>query len=468
MGVIKNLAIFLSLLSEPCRVSYLPVLHDILHSTNPFNWRLRQLLALQLPELINLPPKRDVYMILFPLVMTLLQDPVAMVRKESYKGAAKMINVLYELTLQQQTQTVHIENNHNQEDTKDELQHVYDSKHDLDVVIKTINSLIRGETYQVRQLWLELAHRLLRDLPQEVFETYFIEGILILTSDRVSNVRVTVAMLLGGWEPEHIAPWEEEEPSNNNNNTISTYNPWKWLLQRDDIKQCVERMSQDDSDVYHYMIKLQPLFPDITFVQKSCRGFKVAPGGEKPVLFIGHVDGNNNNILSDEIETETVVIKADSIIDENESEFIERSSFTDRSSFSLPSSPILINHATVHPPTTPVPYINSNPNEKISEDEKHMLDIMDAMDMGINTAPISHNNISKEEMPEDEKQMMDMMDTMDMGIRSHSNYSPKYSQESIDSNESNEINESNESTESNETNKSDEIDQSHEINESNE
>eukprot|EP01034_Spumella_vulgaris_P026022 gene26022-32548_t len=54
MGIIKYLAPFLEMLPEPCRVSYLPLLHDILHSTNPFNWRLRQFLALQLPELIPL------------------------------------------------------------------------------------------------------------------------------------------------------------------------------------------------------------------------------------------------------------------------------------------------------------------------------------------------------------------------------------------------------------------------------
>ena len=47
MGVMKRLSSFLRLLSQPCRLSYLPLLHDILHSTNPFNWRLRQSLALQ-------------------------------------------------------------------------------------------------------------------------------------------------------------------------------------------------------------------------------------------------------------------------------------------------------------------------------------------------------------------------------------------------------------------------------------
>merc|ERR1711871_566826 len=97
IGVIKHLAEFLRLLPEPCRVSYLPLLHDILNSTNPFNWRLRQSLAVQLPDLVMLPPPRLLYNTLFILVMTLLQDPVASVRVETFKGVGTLINVLNSL-----------------------------------------------------------------------------------------------------------------------------------------------------------------------------------------------------------------------------------------------------------------------------------------------------------------------------------------------------------------------------------
>lgn len=96
MGVIKHLSDFLRMLPIPCRVSYLPLLHDILHSTNPFNWRLRQCLAVQLPALLLLPPPELVFSTLFPLVMTLLQDPVATVRRDSFKGVAKMVMILSE------------------------------------------------------------------------------------------------------------------------------------------------------------------------------------------------------------------------------------------------------------------------------------------------------------------------------------------------------------------------------------
>lgn len=236
MGVIRHLADFLKVLPEPCRVSYLPWLHDILHTekTNPFNWRLRQSLALQLPDLISLPPPDSVYNTLFPLVMTLLQDPVASVRKESFKGVAKMILLLHDLQeadmLQQQQQQQNKGNssssskaNSNGDDGNNNSgESAGDDSTDIDVnsppsfqqfqtIIQSINSFIRYEAYQLRQLWLELCHRLLRDLPRHIFEKYFIEGLVTLASDPVSNVRVALALVLGGWEPEDITPWETIE-----------------------------------------------------------------------------------------------------------------------------------------------------------------------------------------------------------------------------------------------------------------
>jgi len=332
VGVIKNLAVFLRLLPEPCRVSYLPVLHDILHSTNPFNWRLRRALAIQLPALIDLPPKSDLCTMLFPLVMTLLQDPVADVRKDSFKGVAKLVLVLYEhskseishpfidvnFPIQGRSSLFGDSSPMNSQQSLAEI--AKQATHDLETVIRGINILIRGETYQIRQLWLELCHRLLRDLPRELFEESFIDGILKLTCDHVSNVRVAVAIVIAGWGPDDLAPWEEldvntttpsvegEEPESSmslesisvslndldsqtkpvvtqksRTETKMRQSPWKWLLERSDIRECVRRLSKDDYDVYYNVVKLQPLFPEITFEKMSCRGMKSPPGGTEPI-----------------------------------------------------------------------------------------------------------------------------------------------------------------------------------------
>ncbi|CAM9099528.1 unnamed protein product, partial [Ectocarpus fasciculatus] len=84
LGIIKYLADFLVLLSVPCRVSYLPLLNDLLQSANPLNWRLRQSLASQLSRLMDLLPAQNLFGTLFPLTMALLQDPVFQVRRASY------------------------------------------------------------------------------------------------------------------------------------------------------------------------------------------------------------------------------------------------------------------------------------------------------------------------------------------------------------------------------------------------
>jgi hypothetical protein len=112
---------------------------------------------------------------------------------------------------------------------------------------------------------------LLRELPRDLFENYFLDGLLFLTSDPVSNVRVAVGAVLSGWSQD-MAPFQ------------NTASPWTWLLRRPDVRECVKRLSRDDMDVYTAMQKLHPLFPDLTFTAVSCKGLKEAPGGSEPVL----------------------------------------------------------------------------------------------------------------------------------------------------------------------------------------
>jgi len=227
---------------------------------------------MQLPELVILPPAHSLYNTLFALVMNLLQDPVASVRTQSFKGVAKMIKVLKvhaeecaaidpEQMPAEFKQTAHLASQY------------------VDAMASAINALVSGETYQMRQLWVELARQLLCDLPKEIFVDYFIDGILILTSDSVSNVRVAVSVLLASWAPDYPAPQKLESW----NSTPVDHSPWTWLMARLDIQECVRRLSKDDNDVYLNISKLANLFPEVEFVSISCRGRKFPPGGSEPV-----------------------------------------------------------------------------------------------------------------------------------------------------------------------------------------
>lgn len=295
MGIIKHLAQFLTYLPEPCRVSYLPLLHDILHSTNPFNWRLRQHLAVQLPVLVRLPPKQDVYRTLFPTVMILLQDPVASVRRDSFSGVTTLINILHGLASVELGSEVEADFKE-----KEELKLV--SRQNLEEVAVAINSFNSGDKYQLRQLWIELCTQLLKDLPISLFEEFFLQGVLTLTSDPVSNVRVALSFFFVGWPDDCLPPWETEkdEPKNETEKKTPQENQaepikepkkkesgWHWLLKRADIRQCIERLSKDDNDVYLNLSRLQPMYPDISFESFSCRGRKTAPGGITPINMNG-------------------------------------------------------------------------------------------------------------------------------------------------------------------------------------
>ena len=334
MGVMRHLAEFLGVLSVPCRVSYLPLLHDILHSTNLFNWRLRQCLAVQLPALLLLPPRELVFNTLFTLVMTLLQDPVASVRRDSFLGVAKMIMILsqqadflsselskmdHKESLIETSSPVSAESaespNMKRQLSEEKIRqnklvrqqrhHIaITAAHHVDIVANAVQTLIQGRSYRLRQLWVELSHALLLELPQHLFEKHFLDGLLYLASDPVSNVRVAVAAVFAGWQ-DYKPPVEgnidngviksteakscsdfmlssssdEEGP----NKLLVESSPWSWLLRRLDIAQCVMRLSVDHKDVYSVMVKLQPIFPHILFRAVSCKGRKEAPGGRNPV-----------------------------------------------------------------------------------------------------------------------------------------------------------------------------------------
>ena len=323
MGIIKYLAEFLVLLSVPCRVSYLPLLNDLLQSANPLNWRLRQSLAFQLSHLMDLLPAQNLFGTLFPLTMALLQDPVFEVRRASYDGVVRMVIVLYvnlESPLLPPPQTAEdesfaladlVKDKAVEESGESACANTNNGAKYLASVARAINALTFSESYQQRQAWAELSLRLLREIPQHIFEMYFVQGLIQLASDPVPNVRVAAAETITGWDPYDYAPWETPNDVTNSESgpliALSRSDsgddgasrssivsdkpvkkrtdrpcPWIWLLAREDIKECVLRLSQEDNDVFQNMKKLQKMFPAIEFEKRSCRGLREAPGGPSP------------------------------------------------------------------------------------------------------------------------------------------------------------------------------------------
>ena len=92
VGVIQNLAAFLSVLSEATRVSYLPALVEIRAETD--NWRFRFMLASQLAEFGNIFPHHAIVDTLVPLSLDLCTDNVAEVRTAAIGELGKLMATL--------------------------------------------------------------------------------------------------------------------------------------------------------------------------------------------------------------------------------------------------------------------------------------------------------------------------------------------------------------------------------------
>lgn len=144
------------------------------------------------------------------------------------------------------------------------------------------------------------------------------QGILALTCDPVINVRVPLAVLLSGFDAfrkqadkggiykvhvsreqfvslfhlrKYFLVYNSEQPLPPSLPASPTEitaeeqlprqnDPWEWLLARPDICTCVDRLSEDDKDVYIHMQKLStlPSFSHVVFASRSCRGKKTPPG----------------------------------------------------------------------------------------------------------------------------------------------------------------------------------------------
>ena len=165
----------------------------------------------------------------------------------------------------------------------------------FDSVLKAVNGLALGDKYQSRQLWADLCLVLLKNLPREMFEKYFIDGYLLSVMDNVSNVRIAAANVLCSWGPEYKAPWDDHDDDEHTTDGLSVDDkngdiyrheqcPWIWFLQRDDIKECIQRLRRDHHDIIICLGRILPLYPDLQLEALSCRGLQDPPGGTEPIM----------------------------------------------------------------------------------------------------------------------------------------------------------------------------------------
>ena len=170
IGVLKHLADFLKLLGEEERNSYLPRLEEFLKMDNERNWRFRLELTEQLGILVPIFSADQLTEHLAPIAITLVQDKVAAVRKAATQVLSVMLGSLQ-------------------------------SAGELELCRSTVTSLVSclatSSHWTRRQTYAQLVGQLLTALPWQEVSLHLLPHLLNLTEDRVPNVRLQVANVIG-------------------------------------------------------------------------------------------------------------------------------------------------------------------------------------------------------------------------------------------------------------------------------
>ncbi|CAM9695084.1 unnamed protein product, partial [Chrysoparadoxa australica] len=204
IGIVRCLAEMLAQLRPKSREEQLETLSDMLKSTNGFNWRLRELLADQLPGLCDLFPPMTVSATIVPLAFTLLVDPVSAVREKAFLSVGSLIRAV------------------NGESGGSERQAS---------VIGRVREFAHAGSYALRQMYISICSCLATStcVPREqVFLAEFLPSLADLARDPVVNVRITLSRMLSQC-PE-------------------------WLMLQSELKLAAQLLATDTSvDVRHFM-----------------------------------------------------------------------------------------------------------------------------------------------------------------------------------------------------------------------
>ena len=96
-----------------------------------------------------------------------MQDPVASVRKESFRGVQKLVQIMHALANGEEPGGPNDKDKDKEKDEeKDDVEVRKVHKQHFNSVIRSLNSLVLGETCQPRQLWAELCVVMLKNLPR--------------------------------------------------------------------------------------------------------------------------------------------------------------------------------------------------------------------------------------------------------------------------------------------------------------
>jgi hypothetical protein len=206
----QHIASFLKYVTPATRQNYLPVLCEMVSRTTPTNWRPREILSMQLPELIGLFTPESTNSVVAPLCFALLEDVVAVVRDRSIAAFGPLVDR-------------------------------FGDEHPewRGAVLTRLQGLARSDTFVRRQLFLHVAVLLASSaMPRDLYMSEVMPYLLPLASDTVPNVRICLARSLL---------------------TMSA-----WLLEDNGMRGAIVELLQDTNrDVRDFVRKFRLAKPDV-------------------------------------------------------------------------------------------------------------------------------------------------------------------------------------------------------------
>lgn len=161
-GVVSHLSDFFSYLSMESRIKNIQILDEISHHDK---WRLRKIIAFQLGSLSLLYPSQFVLSNIVPIFLDLINDDVSIVRQEVVKSFCQIYKAL---------------NSENPNSPNLNF-------------IASVNNLAFQNDYHKRQLYTIICQNSHTFLDPSLFETHFLPNLILLSKDKVANVRIIVA-----------------------------------------------------------------------------------------------------------------------------------------------------------------------------------------------------------------------------------------------------------------------------------
>ncbi|CAM9673604.1 unnamed protein product [Ectocarpus sp. 12 AP-2014] len=171
LGVIRHLADFFQEMTPQQREKHLNVLVEVLQTTSPFNWRLREVLAQQLPRLAPLLTPDSVFFAVVPVAFGLLNDPVAVVREKTFEVVAPLLQLAGAHSGARQAS-----------------------------MVSRVRELAHAHTYQARQMYVYICHSMACSAnvnhERPLFIQEFVPSLAELATDSVVNVRIAMSRTL--------------------------------------------------------------------------------------------------------------------------------------------------------------------------------------------------------------------------------------------------------------------------------